>query len=349
MRNLHAKFTSIVGIIQNLGKMTSIIDFSATKDVIIKVSFYSHFCRFEEYCTPLQSGKNVKKAQLSKLQEQLSNKSGLVGKLRIWITFPLPSSHQFHTISVESGLANRIDSRVQDKIYEYVGDGVISGPLIRKSLRAFVQRELITPEEEPPHPFDRRYFPTSRDIKNHIHNALLAGRYAHLDQDNLEALISEWQSSNPLAFYHLRKATTTANEECSLQSSFLFVHQEDWQKKLLVKYGNTLCLMDATYKTTKYALPLFFLGVRTNVDYTPVATFITEDESSENVAEALQLILQQNPAWNPPSFMVDYSESEINAIKRVFPNAKVYLCSFHREQAWERWSKTGKAKFSFRK
>ena len=37
----------------------------------------------------------------------------------------------------------------------------------------------------------------------------------------------------------------------------LWVHQEDWQQKLCVKYGNTISLIDATYKTTKYDLPLF--------------------------------------------------------------------------------------------
>lgn len=30
-------------------------------------------------------------------------------------------------------------------------------------------------------------------------------------------------------------------------------------------------LIDATYKTTKYALPLFLLAVRTNVSYVPIA------------------------------------------------------------------------------
>ena len=39
----------------------------------------------------------------------------------------------------------------------------------------------------------------------------------------------------------------------------LFVYQEPWQKRLLARYGNELSLLDATYKTTRYELPLFFL------------------------------------------------------------------------------------------
>ena len=32
-----------------------------------------------------------------------------------------------------------------------------------------------------------------------------------------------------------------------------------------------------------------------------------------------------------------YSDAELRAIEQQFPSCKVYLCDFHREQAWERW------------
>ena len=37
--------------------------------------------------------------------------------------------------------------------------------------------------------------------------------------------------------------------------------------------------------------------------------------------------------------MMDFSEAEILALETCFPNITVYLCDFHREQAWERWVK----------
>ena len=43
------------------------------------------------------------------------------------------------------------------------------------------------------------------------------------------------------------------------QQTFLLVHQEQWQKKLLGKYGNDICLIDATYNTTRYDIALFFV------------------------------------------------------------------------------------------
>ena len=59
----------------------------------------------------------------------------------------------------------------------------------------------------------------------------------------------------------------------------------------------------------------------------------------EDIAEALQIIKDWNPNYSPKFFMSDYSEAEMLAVGKVFPDAKVYLCDFHREQSWERWVK----------
>lgn len=39
----------------------------------------------------------------------------------------------------------------------------------------------------------------------------------------------------------------------------LWVYQTDWQKELLTRHGNSISLIDATYKTTRYELALFFM------------------------------------------------------------------------------------------
>ena len=80
-----------------------------------------------------------------------------------------------------------------------------------------------------------------------------------------------------------------------------------------------MALLDATYKTTRYALPLFFLVVKTNVDYQIVAAFIIESETTKGIMEALQVIKLWNPEFEPRTFMTDYSKEEMNAIKNVFP------------------------------
>ena len=101
-------------------------------------------------------------------------------------------------------------------------------------------------------------------------------------------------------------------------------------------------MMDATYKTTKYDLPLFFITVHTNSGYCVVAEFIVQSESQCYIEEALSIIRSWNPDWKPDFFMTDYSEAEISALEASFPNTTVYLCDFHREQAWERWVKNCK-------
>ena len=56
------------------------------------------------------------------------------------------------------------------------------------------------------------------------------------------------------------------------------------------RYGNALCLLDATYRTTKYALPLFFLAVKTTVGFSFVAEFVVQNETKDLIVQGLQTI-----------------------------------------------------------
>ena len=76
----------------------------------------------------------------------------------------------------------------------------------------------------------------------------------------------------------------------SLTESFMFVCQSNHMARLLQKYGNEMCLLDATYRTTRYALLLFFLVVKTNVDYQVIAAFLIQGETRENITAALTKI-----------------------------------------------------------
>ena len=101
--------------------------------------------------------------------------------------------------------------------------------------------------------------------------------------------------------------------------TMLFVYQSKQQKELLKKYGEEMALLDATYRTTKYVLPLFILCVKTNVDYQPVAVFVTENETLASIMEALMKIKEWNPDYTPTFFMTDYCNEEISALETVFP------------------------------
>ena len=110
------------------------------------------------------------------------------------------------------------------------------------------------------------------------------------------------------------------------------MHQEKWQTELLMRYGNSNVLMDATYKTTKYEIPLFFISVKQML-VTVLWMILSFKKKQWNKLQALK---SWNPDWKPPHFMTD---AEIAAIELTFTNCKVFLRDFHREQAWEHWIK----------
>ena len=61
-----------------------------------------------------------------------------------------------------------------------------------------------------------------------------------------------------------------------------------------------LVLLNAIYRTTRYALTLFFFFVvKTNIDYLIVAIFVTENETQDYIEEALQIIKSWNEDLSP--------------------------------------------------
>jgi len=121
-------------------------------------------------------------------------------------------------------------------------------------------------------------------------------------------------------------------------SPFLLVMQTAKQRELLVKYGNTVTLMDAIYKTCKYNFPCFFLTVKTSVGIGQVvATIIPEFETEEMLSQGLQIVKSWTLTWSPSFFVTDKSAVELNAIAQVHSKAVRLLCDFHRVQAQDCW------------
>ncbi|XP_065645230.1 uncharacterized protein LOC136075723 [Hydra vulgaris] len=211
---------------------------------------------------------------------------------------------------------------------------------MRRHLAAFVQMEFNSNNNLPKS--NKRFFLRDDIIANHIFRARQKLRRSLIDQECLLVKINEWKIYFPDATIKFRpKGGFNSEESADLKDSLLFVYQDIWQKRLLLRYGNELAFLDATYQTTRYALPLFFLVVKTNIDYQIVAIFVCEHETTKAITEALMCIKEWNPLFQPKFFCTDYSNEEINSLESVFPGCKVFICDFHREQAWERWlSKT---------
>ena len=88
---------------------------------------------------------------------------------------------------------------------------------------------------------------------------------------------------------------------------------------MLELYGRDMCLLDATYNTTWYGMPLYFLCVSSNVGYINVATMLLADDTTEAIADALRVVSSWNPQWKPNFVMSDFSQAQISATESVFP------------------------------
>ncbi|XP_048063954.1 uncharacterized protein LOC125278667 isoform X3 [Megalobrama amblycephala] len=321
--------------------------------------FIRYIRRFDKFSIEKGASKVRKQMIMDTLKAALQKNEAESSEI-IHINLPLETAHQHHKISAESAYTRNIHPLVKKKIQEYVSLGITSVPFLKKVLRQFVNTELSASDCVLPKSHDQCYFPSSHTIQNHVHLSLVAGRYSGLDQLNLEEKLKKWKDDDPSAHFYFRKCSEAQimdnkvsqdvdcvkrEEKESIQNTFLFVHQSQEQQRLLKRYGD-MVLLDATYRTTKYALPLFLVVVRTNVGYKPVAEFICENESTMAISEALSLIKKWNDAWNPKYFMTDYCEQEYQALQLVFPHAQKYLCSFHREQAWIRWTRESKNQLS---
>ena len=126
----------------------------------------------------------------------------------------------------------------------------------------------------------------------------------------------------------------------------MLVYQSKEMKSLFKRYGNHMILLDATCKTTKHALPLLFVGVQTNVSFQVCCVIVLQEESTEMIPKVLKIFKEWNPMVSPKYAFVDFDEREITSFEKVFQRVNVFLCDFHREQAWHRWTSKTENGFS---
>ncbi len=219
-----------------------------------------------------------------------------------------------------------------EKLSELAQQGVHSVSEARRYLELLVQCDLFK-GCTPPDKTSRRFYPTNKDIYNHLYKEK-PNHFSAIDQKNLEELVQKWRKGHPEDSFLYRPHTAkpesgnsdteenddaTSNEVLEETSeTLLFCHQTSDQRHLLTKYGNQMCLLDATYRTTKYDLPLYFLCVRTNVCYQVVGSFVIQYENTQCITEALMVFKEWNKDWSPSRFMVDFAEEEIQALETVF-------------------------------
>lgn len=125
-------------------------------------------------------------------------------------------------------------------------------------MEQYVEKEMFggNAAQKKPIKSSRRYYPSRQDLRIHIARAISASKYCGDDQESLKRKVDQWCHESPISKFYIRTRDDDMNGN---ESKFMFVHQEEWQQRLLLRYGSELVLMDATYKTTRYPIPLFFM------------------------------------------------------------------------------------------
>ncbi|KAL9954893.1 hypothetical protein ACROYT_G042478 [Oculina patagonica] len=94
---------------------------------------------------------------------------------RIYIEFPTHSDHQNHLLGEESGTCQPVDKRIINRIHELVAGGLTNVNQVRQQLEFFVKNVLFR-DKELPQTTNRRFYPTTKDIRTHIFRAKVKNR-----------------------------------------------------------------------------------------------------------------------------------------------------------------------------
>ena len=157
---------------------------------------------------------------------------------------------------------------------------------MKQLLKIIVKTEIFK-NENLPEPTYKRFFPRTSTIRSHVIHAKRKLCHSLIGQECLQEKIDQWKTTDKSVkiFFRPKSSIEQDDDENSSddinadddddhddirlgktkRTPLLFVYQNGWQRRLFSRYGKELTLLDATYRTRRYALPLFFMVVKTNI------------------------------------------------------------------------------------
>lgn len=144
-----------------------------------KISVW-HICRLPEYAVKSKKCVTIwqTKAKVKLLQDIEAGKEVRVEN-RFYISLPLQKTHTNHSPCGQSDEAHSVHPQVIQWIDQLVADGVTTIRDVQAALKGFVQTrmcDIIAPDEQ-----DRAYYPTVKDIANHIYKSKVKQRIVNFD------------------------------------------------------------------------------------------------------------------------------------------------------------------------
>ncbi|KAJ7365481.1 hypothetical protein OS493_005589 [Desmophyllum pertusum] len=137
-----------------------------------------------------------KRRRLSSLRVRAAVKTGnFHPERRIYIEFPSSSDHQNHLVGEAGGMCQPVDKRITNRIHELVAEGIKDVNQVRHQVEFFVKNVLFR-DKELPKTTNRRFYPTTKDIRTHVYNATVKNRTSSQESGVPDQLASSTDTLN---------------------------------------------------------------------------------------------------------------------------------------------------------
>ncbi|CAN7994988.1 unnamed protein product, partial [Ixodes hexagonus] len=292
------------------------------------------------------------------------NAKNMRHKLRIYIRISAIGDHSGHGFEETAASNQTLNKEVSLKIRDLVHEGITSVREVKEHLHQYVHDVLFHGQEIPDETC-RAFFPRNEIIHNHVQAALRKHRLSSADLDSCRCLVEKWAMQDPESkfFFQSQQGTSQVDGQSEVRCGngqqvvmiqqqelqLLFCYQSKFMRDLMSRYGNGAMRLDMANKSNELSLPVFFVSVGAPRELMTVGVFVLESETTECIIEALRVFCRWCPSFEPSRWTVDHHQAEIGALRSVFPESKVVMCDFRRDQSWDRWTRKFKNEVQDRK
>ena len=187
----------------------------------------------------------------------------------------------------------------------------------------------------------REHLVTLQDIQNICRQYNIDGIQRHSsDHQSVKIWIEEMSSQiyNPVLLHKVQGEEPCIEMENLKKEDMLLVIQTEFQRDMMVKFGNNIVCLDATHGTTMYD---FLLITAIIVDEygegVPIAWALSNREDKGVVVHFLKSVKTRVGNLSPTIIMSDCAEQYYGAWVAVFEGTpKKLLCTWHVDKAWRR-------------
>ena len=165
-------------------------------------------------------------------------------------------------------------------------------------------------------------FPDNKSSMRTIYNARQKNRIIdHAGRSQMQYLMGKLREHS--YFYHHRRCEETDNVK-----DLFYAHPSSIE---LLRAFPRVLLMDCTYKTNRYKMPLLEIVGVTSTNFTfSVACVYMEHEREDNYKWALQILRSlMDESFMPTVIITDCELALMNAIESIFPVSSHLLCRWH--------------------